>query len=136
MSAAGWMSASEAQFRAHCAGISTDDLIEWARRDKLRVRAKGRIDSEDVSLPALLVDCLITHPKEPPADEDTRDALGPWPDVPAFYWNEPLFKAEWLTGTFLVKVSYFCDFYQEPTYSSVELRGVTFHAGDFLALIS
>lgn len=80
--------------------------------------------------------CLRNHPSEPPADEAARDALGPWPDVPADFWTEQPTKVNWGAGTFANKVQYFCDHHQQLTYTYIELFEVTFHAGDLARLLN
>lgn len=136
MSGADWVSAHEAQCRAKDAGFTADDLLEWARQGRLRTRAKSRVDSDDVSPPNLWLECVITHPEEPPADEGARHALGQWPDVPADFWAEQPAKANWGAGTFANKVHYFSKHHQELTYSFIELFDVTFHTGDLGALLT
>jgi hypothetical protein len=132
-----WISSQEAHRRAKAAGATEDDLLEWAGLGKLRARAKSGIFSSDLASEMDNArDCERTFPIEPPADELTRETLGPWPDVPVDFWADKPTKATWAAGTFASRVYYWSDYHQARMDEHIELFDVTFHAGDLAGLLS
>lgn len=124
-----WISATEASMRIKAAGLTEEDLIEWARLGKLKSRAqKGTFSDDDP--------CIVREfPKDPPSGEIERAVSGPWPDVPSYFWDEPPSKALWGACTFAASIRYWNDYYQLHQYEHVELFDLTFSKVDLDLLL-
>ncbi len=125
-----WIRAMEASRRVKVAGFTEEDLIEWARLGKLKSRAMSGTFSDDDP-------CIARQfPKEPPSDELERATLGPWPNIPADFWEAPPTKALWGPGSFSSRIEYWDDHYQGDAYEHITLLGVTFHSDELDALLN
>jgi hypothetical protein len=125
-----WISALEASNLARAAGRTEGDLIEWARLGMLQVRARSGTFSDDDP------DVVREFPNEPPSDEIKRAVSGPWPNIPADFWEATPTKALWGPGTFASRLEYWNDHYQSDEYESITLLGVTFLKDELNALLS
>lgn len=125
-----WISAFEASRLAKDAGRTEGDLIEWARLGKLQVRARSGTFSDDDP------DVVREFPNEPPSDEIERAVLGPWPNIPADFWEATPAKASWGPGTFASRIEYWDDYNQRDAYEYITLLGVTFHKDELDALLN
>lgn len=115
-----WISAMEASNLARSAGRTDGDLIEWARLGMLQVRARsGTFSYDDPHV-------VREFPHEPPLDEIERAVLGPWPNIPADFWEVTPTKALWGPGTFASRLVHWNDHYQRDEYESITLLGITF----------
>ena len=125
-----WISAMEASNLARSAGRTEGDLIEWARLGRLQVRARSGTFSDDDP------HVVREFPNEPPLDEIERAVMGPWPNIPAEFWEATPAKALWGPGTFASRIEYWNDHYGKDDYEYITLLGVTFHKDELDALIN
>lgn len=125
-----WTSAFEASRRVKDAGLTEDDLIEWARLGRLRARAqKGTFSSDEP-------DSIREFPAEPHSDDLKRSTLGPWPDIPTEFWETTPRKAVWGPGTFASRIEYWCDYNQTVANEYITLLEVSFHSQELDELLS
>lgn len=130
MSGADWISSHDAARLAAKADFSPDDLMEWARQDLLRSRAKSGLFSNDNQ-----EEYWREFPVEPPKDEIVRATLGPWPNIPGDFWGGDRIEALWGVGTFAAHVMQWSEYHQAKVCELIRLRGVTFHEGDLRQLL-
>ena len=125
-----WISAGEASRRIKDAGFTEEDLIEWARLGKLRARAQRGTFSDDDP-------CIIREfPKDPPSDEIERAVSGPWPDIPANFWDGTPSKVLWGACTIATNMRYWSDYHQSYMYEHVELFDLAFSKVNLDALLT
>lgn len=124
-----WISATEASKRIKAAGLTEEDLIEWARLGKLKARAQsGSFNLDDPPEKRVF-------PKEPPSDEREFLVRGSWPEIPTDYWAESKVKVLWGAGTCKARVAHWKDNEQVMDVETVKLFGLTFSKVDLDALL-
>lgn len=119
-----WISTKEASGRARQAYLTNDDLIEWAKRGRLRSRARsGAFSHFDLSTEI----------------QFNNGKFGNWPNIPADFWGK-ISRALWGAGTFAATLEWLAepentpDKYEE--YEHIILYDVTFNEADLALLLN
>jgi hypothetical protein len=124
-----WISALEASRHIKDAGLTKEDLMEWARLGKLKTRAQsGTFNLDDPPEKRVF-------PKEPPSDEREFSVRGCWPEIPADYWAKNQVEVLWGAGTCEARVTYWTDDEQVIDVETVKLFGLTFSKVDLDTLL-
>jgi hypothetical protein len=124
-----WISAIEASRRIKAAGLSEENLIEWASQGRIRARAKSSTSSLDDPPEKRL------FPKKPPSDKKELSIHGSWPDIPNHYWAERQVEVLWGAGTYEATVEYWVDYYQGTERERIKLFDLTFSKVDLDTLL-
>lgn len=115
-----WISAMEASKRVKAAGLTEEDLIEWASQGSLRARAQsGTFNLDDPPKKRLF-------PTEPPSDHGQSSTRVSWPDIPTDYWAKSQVKVLWGAGTCKARVTHWKDDQTAMDVETVKLFGLTF----------